>query len=130
MTSRQVENSENTMRFSGSAGATMRVWPDGKTVLDFNKSAVMTATRNGDKYTQIQRGTKNSHTETRSGQVFSSEFSGNSTIEMIRNGKRLYKQKSIPVSYGLPYICTETRITVYGGRDASTDIFQRLSHTP
>jgi hypothetical protein len=104
MTSSQVENSEHTFRLAGGAGATMRVWPDGKTIQDYNKGAAQTATYGGDKYSYTLRGVYTSRTETSGGRAYFSDFSGGLTGKMVRNGRTQYQRKSVPTADDLPYI--------------------------
>ena len=118
--------------FSGAVGMTVRIWPDGKEVDDYNASTSLTATIKGAKYVLWYRGVQTKHVQTRGGRIFVSEISGAQKYRMVRNGKTVQSgpanQQAPP---DLPYICTETRLTVYGSKeDYSTDAFTRVSHTP
>jgi tRNA A-37 threonylcarbamoyl transferase component Bud32 len=128
MTSMQITTSDDKSRYSGAAGATMSIWPDGRTADDFTKSAVLTAAGLSDKWRL--RGKETTRVETRGGRIFISEVSGGHRWEVVRNGRTVSTQKSLTSVGDFPYICTEARWTLYGGRTNSTDTWARVSHQP
>jgi hypothetical protein len=117
-------------RFSGGKGVILRIWPDGRTHHDFNKSSTLTATIGGAKYVETLRGTESSRTETRKGRTFGSEYSAKRTLKVTRNGRTVLKQSVSSPGGGGDYLCSDTRLTFYGDEDSSTDSFERLSRTP
>jgi serine/threonine protein kinase len=113
--------------FTGKGGVIMRIQPDGSTTEDYNKSAPLTAKIKGASYVETLRGVRKSHVETRGGKVYGSGFSGGPTYKMKRNGKNQSIKVTNPsTSYTLPYICSETRLTVYGDDNTSTDVYERV----
>jgi hypothetical protein len=132
MTSMQIVNHFDGVdaRFTSTGGVIARIWPDGKGTEDYNKSARLTATIKGAKFVEVLRGVKKSHNETRSGKLYSSEFSGGPRYKVTRNGKVQSINVSVSASEDLPYICTDTRLTTYGNEKFSTQSYQRVSHTP
>ena len=117
-------------RFSGGKGVILRIWPDGRTHHDFNKSSTLTATIGGAKYVETLRGTESSRTETRKGRTFGSEYSAKRTLKVTRNGRTVLKQSVSSPGGGGDYLCSDTRLTFDGDEDSSTDSFERLSRTP
>ena len=115
---------------TSTGGQIMRIWPDGRTVDDYNRSAPLTATVNGARWAFLYRGVETSHTQTRGGRIYISEIISHTTLKVTRNGKVRPTDKGVASSYDLPYLCSETRLTTYGNVNVSTDSFQRLSHTP
>jgi hypothetical protein len=132
MTSMQIVNHFDGVdaRFTSTGGVIARIWPDGRGADDYNRSAPLTATVKGARFVEVLRGIHKSHNETRGGKLYSSEFSGGPTYKVTRNGKVQAIKVSVTASDELPYICSETRLTTYGGDKVSTQSFQRLSHTP
>ena len=132
MTSLQVINHYEGVdaRFTSSGGVLMRIWPNGKEIDDYSKSLPLKATIKGARYAELLRGVETLHVETRKGRVYSSEFSGGRTFKVTRNGKKVQGGEMISPSEDLEYICTETRMTIYGNKKSSTQSFQRLSHQP
>ncbi|MBL7255624.1 serine/threonine-protein kinase [Paractinoplanes lichenicola] len=116
--------------FSGGRGAIMRIWPDGRGASDFNKSAPLTATVKGAKYVQTLRGTATYHNETRNGRVYSSGVVAKRSTKITRNGRNVSFTQSVSNGSSQEYICSETRLTIYGDEDSSTDSYERLSRTP
>ena len=119
-----------SFRLSSPGGMTMRIWPNGKEIDDFSKFAARTGTLNGAKYTDTTRGVETLHVETKNGRYYPSDFSGGKTRKFTRNGRTLWNRADPSPSDNLPYICTETSLTIYGNDKVSTDAFTRLSHTP
>jgi hypothetical protein len=117
-------------RFSGGKGVIMRIWPDGRTHFDFNKSAPLTATVKGAKYVETLRGTSGSRSGTRDGRVFASDLSGNRTLKVTRNGRTIMNRNISSPAENRDYLCSDTRITFYGSENVSTDSYERLSRTP
>ena len=115
---------------TSTGGQIMRIWPDGRTVDDYNRSAPLTATVNGARWAFLYRGVETSHTQTRGGRIYISEIISHTTLKVTRNGKVRPTDKGVASSYDLPYLCNETRLTTYGNVNVSTDSFQRISHTP
>jgi serine/threonine protein kinase len=114
--------------FTSKGGVIMRIQPDGSTTEDYNKSAPLTAKIKGASYVETLRGVRKSHVETRGGKVYGSGFSGGPTYKMKRNGKNQSIKVTNPTtSYTLPYICSESRLTVYGDDNSSTDIYERVN---
>jgi hypothetical protein len=132
MTSMQIVNHFDGVdaRFTSTGGVIARIWPDGRGADDYSKSAPLTATIKGARFVEVLRGIHKSHNETRGGKLYSSEFSGGPTYKVTRNGKVQSIKVSVTASDELPYICSETRLTTYGGDKVSTQSFQRISHTP
>jgi serine/threonine protein kinase len=117
--------------FSGPVGVTVRIWPDGKKVDDYNATTPLAATIKSAKYALWFRGVQTMHVQTRSGRIFVSEYSGAGKYRIARNGKTVRSgSANQDVPPDLPYICTETRLTVYGNKDFSTDTYTRVSRTP
>jgi len=132
MTSLQVINHYEGVdaRFTGSGGVVVRIWPNGKEIDDYRKSVPLKATIKGARYAEVLRGVETLHVETRKGRVYSSEFSGGRTYKVTRNGKKVQGGEMISPAEDLEYICTETRMTIYGNKKTSTQSFQRISHQP
>ncbi|WP_158647565.1 serine/threonine-protein kinase [Actinoplanes sp. ATCC 53533] len=132
MTSIQVVNHYAGVdaRFTGSGGVLTRIWPNGKAIDDYSKSLPLKATIKGARYAEVLRGVETSHVETRKGRLYSSEFSGGRTFKVTRNGKKVDGGEMISPAEDLAYICSETRMTIYGNKNASTQSFQRISHQP
>ena len=124
----QVTTSDDTARYSGGAGATMSIWPYGKTSDDFNKSAILTTAGSSEKW--LLRGRETAHVETRGGRIFISEVSGGHRWEVTRNGRKVETQKAITSVGDFPYICSAARWTLYGGKTTSTDTWARVSDQP
>jgi hypothetical protein len=117
-------------RLTSPGGMIMRIWPNGKEVDDYSKFAPRTATVKGDKYTDTTRGVETLHVETKNGRYYPSDFSGGKTRKFTRNGRVLWNHEEVSPSDNLPYICSETSLTIYGNDKVSTDAYTRLSHTP
>jgi len=132
MRSEQVIGTMDGVRFrlTSPGGMTMRIWPNGKEIDDYSKFAPRTGTLNGAKYTDTTRGVETLHVETKNGRYYPSDFSGGKTRKFTRNGRTLWSRADPSPSDNLPYICTETSLTIYGNDKVSTDAFTRLSHTP
>jgi len=67
---------------------------------------------------------------TRGGRFYSNEIIDNTTLKATRNGKVRPIERGVSSSFDTPYLCSETRLTIYGNENVSTDSFQRISHTP
>ncbi|NMO55143.1 serine/threonine protein kinase [Actinoplanes sp. TBRC 11911] len=128
MTSMQIKTSDDKSRYSGAAGATLSIRPDGRTSDDFTKSALLSAAGLSDKWRL--RGKETTRVETRGGRIFVSEVSGGHRWEVVRNGRTVSTQKALTSVGDFPYICTEARWTQYGGSTDSTDTWARVSHQP
>jgi hypothetical protein len=117
--------------FTTKGGVVLRIREDGSAVEDYNKSAPLTATINGNKYVETLRGVRTSKVQSRNGKIYGSGFSGGPTYKMKRNGKNQSIKVTNPVtSYALTYICSDTGLTVYGDENISTDSYERVSRTP
>jgi hypothetical protein len=132
MTSIQVINHFEGVdaRFTGTGGMIMRIEPDGSETDEYNKSAPLKATIKGARYVETLHGYVRSRVQTRNGRIYNSERFGYRLYEVTRNGKRVEGGKMTLSAEPLPYICTETTLTTYGGDDASTQSFKRLDNTP
>ncbi|MBU2666239.1 protein kinase [Actinoplanes bogorensis] len=117
-------------QFSGGSGAIMKVWPDGRGSSDFAGSAPLTATVKGAKYVQTLRGSVTYRTATRNGRVYTSESVSKRSQTITRNGRSVSFTQGAPTSDPLEYLCSDTRLTIYGNEDASTDSWARISRTP
>jgi serine/threonine protein kinase len=127
MTSMQIMNNQGTRRYSGGAGATMSIRPDGKISDDFGKAATLS---DGTSEKWTIRGKETAHWETKNGRVFASEITGGHTWRVTRSGRLVSTSKALSTVGDLPYICTETRLTLYGTAKTSTDSWARVSHQP
>ena len=117
-------------RYTSPGGMVMRIWPNGKETDDYSKFVARTVTVKGVKYTDLTRGVETLHVETRNGRYYPSDFSGGKTRTLTRNGRVTRRYSDSSPADNLPYICTETSVTIYGNDKVSTGAFTRLSHTP
>ncbi|WP_433791435.1 protein kinase domain-containing protein [Actinoplanes sp. CA-252034] len=117
--------------FTSKGGLILRIREDGDTIEDYNRSAPLTATINGNKYVETLRGVRKSKVQSRNGKIYGSGFSGGPTLKMTRNGKYQSIEVTNPTtSYALTYICSDTALTIYGDENTSTDSYERVSRTP
>ncbi|MFG1606581.1 protein kinase [Actinoplanes sp. NPDC049265] len=116
--------------FTSTGGATTKIWPDGRAIDSHAGLKPLTATVKGRKWEETIRGTIKYHVETRGSTVYFSEYAGQLTFVMRREGKRQFGGDLGNGDNKGPYTCSETRMTIYGDDDSSTQSFTRVSHTP
>jgi len=118
---------DNSVQFTGSGPATATFAADGTATTAWGKGEVLTATVNGDKWTETVKGTATMHIETRGGMMLTSNVVAKGTWTLADNGSTNNSGALSIDSSPSPYSCIGNTLREYDSSGGAV-VFARVSH--
>lgn len=126
--SKKLQIRTEVFSVTGAKDVIRRIRPDGTSTDDYTRAAPLTATRNGNRYAETIRGTRDQKASTDNGMLTFDGILSRQTIEITENGEQLPVSVDPRQSEAYPYTCSADDLALNDG--TTYEIYQRLSTDP
>ncbi|MCM4078886.1 hypothetical protein [Paractinoplanes hotanensis] len=105
-----------------------RIWPDGRSSDDYTKASPLTATKDGNRYAETIRGTRDQRARTDDSVLSLDAIVSRQTVEITENDQQLPVTVNPTQSEAYPYTCSAGDLALNNGTTFET--YERLSTDP